>query len=54
MASPEQPLFLCRLLTSETHPEKGPSGNGAVTYTKYDSRGHALRKTDGHNDLAFT
>lgn len=41
------------LLTSETHPEKGASGNGSVTYTSYDSRGHALRKTDGPHDLDF-
>lgn len=42
------------LLQSETHPEKGASGNGAVSYPQYDSRGHARRKTDGPNDLVFT
>ena len=42
------------LLLSETHPEKGASGNGSVSYPQYDSRGHARRKTDGPNDLAFT
>jgi RHS repeat-associated protein len=41
------------LLQSETHPEKGASGNGTVTYPTYDAAGHALRKTDGPNDLAF-
>ncbi len=38
---------------SETHPEKGASGNGTVTYSGYNARGHVLRKTDGPNDLAF-
>jgi RHS repeat-associated protein len=42
------------LLQSETHPEKGASGNGTVTYPSYDSRGHALRKIDGPNDLAYS
>ncbi len=43
-------------LTSEQHPEKGadPGGNGTVTYSKYDARGHAGRKVDGPNDLTFT
>ncbi|MFL6192558.1 MAG: hypothetical protein ACJ75H_00195, partial [Thermoanaerobaculia bacterium] len=41
------------LLQSETHPEKGASGNGSVTYPRYDSRGHVLRKVDGANDLTF-
>ena len=41
------------LLKSETHPEKGASGNGTVTYPRYDSRGHALQKTDGPNNLDF-
>jgi RHS repeat-associated protein len=41
-------------LLSETHPEKGTSGNGTVTYANYDARGHAGRKTDGPNVLAFT
>lgn len=40
-------------LLSETHPEKGATGNGTVTYSNYDARGHAGRKTDGPNDLAF-
>ncbi len=44
---------LAGLLKSEIHPEKGASGNGSVTYTSYDSRGHALRKTDGPHDLVF-
>ena len=41
------------ILQSETHPEKGASGNGSVFYSTYDARGHARRKTDGPNDLAF-
>jgi RHS repeat-associated protein len=41
------------LLQSETHPEKGTSGNGSVTYPKYDSRGHVLQKVDGPHDLTF-
>ncbi|MGH7489743.1 MAG: hypothetical protein ACREMY_29690, partial [bacterium] len=41
------------LLQSETHPEKGISGNGTVSYSGYDSRGHSLRKIDGPNDLTF-
>ncbi len=41
------------LLRSETHPEKGPAGNGAVTYASYDARGLAGRKTDGASDLTF-
>jgi RHS repeat-associated protein len=41
-------------LTSEQHPEKGTAGNGTVTYSKYDARGHAGRKVDGPNDLTFT
>ncbi|HEV7505183.1 MAG TPA: RHS repeat-associated core domain-containing protein [Thermoanaerobaculia bacterium] len=40
-------------LQSETHPEKGAGGNGTVFYSAYDSRGHALHKTDGPNNLAF-
>jgi RHS repeat-associated protein len=40
-------------LLAETHPEKGVSGNGAVTYSLYDSRGHAGRKVDGPNDLTY-
>jgi len=43
-------------LLSETHPEIGKFGKGTVTYgkplsttgyTRYDARGHALRKTEG-------
>ncbi len=40
-------------LTSEKHPEKGPSGNGTVTYSNYDSRGHARRMIDGPHDLTY-
>ena len=41
-------------LRSETHPEKGAAGNGNVTYSTYDARGHAWQKIDGPNDLSFT
>ncbi len=41
-------------LLSETHPEKGLTGNGAVTYSNFDARGHARRKVDAPNDLTFT
>ncbi len=40
-------------LLAETHPEKGVAGNGTVTYSLYDSRGHAGRKIDGPNDLTY-
>ncbi len=40
-------------LTSEKHPEKGAAGNGFVTYSNYDARGHAGRKVDGTSDLTF-
>ncbi len=40
-------------LRSETHPEKGASGNGIVSYPIYDARGHAWQKVDGPNDLSF-
>jgi RHS repeat-associated protein len=40
-------------LLSEKHPEKGPSGNGQVTYSQYDARGNLGRKQDGPNDLTF-
>lgn len=39
------------LLQSETHPELGVSGNGTTSYTRYDSRGHVLRKVDGNKDV---
>lgn len=42
------------LLRSEAHPEKGAFGNGTVTYSQYDARGHARRKVDGQNDLTYT
>ena len=41
-------------LLSEQLPELGTSGNGTVTYSKYDARGHARRVQDGAHDLAFT
>ncbi|HET9225497.1 MAG TPA: RHS repeat-associated core domain-containing protein [Thermoanaerobaculia bacterium] len=41
-------------LLSEQHPEKGVSGNGTVTWSNYDARGHALRVADGSSDLTFT
>ena len=42
------------LLTQEQHPELGVNGNGTVSYTEYDSRGHARRKTAGSVDLQTT
>ena len=41
-------------LTSEQLPEVGLSGNGTVTYSKYDARGHARRVQDGGHDLAYS
>jgi len=34
-------------------PEKGASGNGVVSYSNYDARGHARRIIDGPSDLTF-
>jgi YD repeat-containing protein len=42
------------LLTFEQHPEKGATGNGTVSYLKYDARGHAHRTLDGPHDLTYT
>ena len=41
-------------LTSEQLPEVGLYGNGTVTYSKYDARGHARRIQDGEHDVAYT
>ncbi|MGH3086935.1 MAG: hypothetical protein ACRDSJ_06400, partial [Rubrobacteraceae bacterium] len=41
-------------LRTERHPEKGNSGDGTVTYSNYDARGHAGRKVDGGHDLTLT
>jgi RHS repeat-associated protein len=41
-------------LLEEKHPEKGPSGNGTVSYLNIDSRGHARRTIDGPHDLTYT
>ena len=41
-------------LSSEQLPEKGATGNGTVTYSLYDARGHAGRVQDGPNDLTFS
>jgi RHS repeat-associated protein len=41
-------------LTSEQHPEKGASGNGFVTYSAFDARGHAGRRIDGPFNLTFS
>jgi len=41
-------------LSKEWHPEKGVTGNGSVTYSNYDARGHARNKVDGPNNLTFT
>ncbi|HEY0143199.1 MAG TPA: RHS repeat-associated core domain-containing protein [Thermoanaerobaculia bacterium] len=35
------------LLASEEHPELGASGYGSITYSNYDARGQARRKTTG-------
>ncbi|MCH9646803.1 MAG: RHS repeat-associated core domain-containing protein [Deltaproteobacteria bacterium] len=40
-------------LLSETHPEKGPSGNGVISYVDYDAAGVVHRRTDGPHDLKF-
>ncbi|MEP7012661.1 MAG: RHS repeat-associated core domain-containing protein [Acidobacteriota bacterium] len=40
-------------LTSEKHPELGGAGNGLVTYSGYDARGHAHQKFDGVSNLTF-
>ena len=40
-------------MLSETHPEKGASGNGDVDYLDYNSTGLAHRVTDGPNDLSY-
>jgi RHS repeat-associated protein len=40
-------------LRSETHPEVGNSGNGAVTYGNYDARGHAGRMSDDGRTLDY-
>ena len=37
------------LLGTETHPEKGNSGNGSVSYPLYDARGHLRRRIDSPN-----
>ena len=34
-------------LTSEKHPEKGISGNGTVSYSRYDARGNVGSRLDG-------
>jgi RHS repeat-associated protein len=41
------------VLVSETHPEKGVSGNGTVTYSSFDASGRPTRKVDGSFDLRF-
>ena len=40
-------------LTSEQQPEKGATGNGTVTYSSYDARGHAGHVVDGPNDVTL-
>jgi hypothetical protein len=40
-------------LSSEKHPALGAGGNGLVTYSSYDARGHAHQKFDGVSDLTF-
>ncbi len=41
-------------LRSETHPELGTSGNGAVTYSNYDARGNLGRMADDRRTLDST
>lgn len=41
-------------LLEERHPELGVSGNGLTTYSEYDSRGHAHRRTTGPFDVRMT
>ncbi len=41
------------LLLSETHPEKGASGYGTVSYSQYDARGRVGKKVDGDVQLLF-
>jgi RHS repeat-associated protein len=40
-------------LRSETHPEKGTSGNGTISYGNYDARGHFRSKTDVDTTLTY-
>jgi RHS repeat-associated protein len=40
-------------LESETHPEKGQSGNGKVTYQDFDARGSAWTRTEGSGTQAI-
>ncbi|MCP4246711.1 MAG: RHS repeat protein, partial [bacterium] len=40
-------------LRSETHPEIGATGNGATTYSNYDSRGNAGRMADDRRTLDY-
>jgi RHS repeat-associated protein len=40
-------------LLSEQLPEKGPNGNGLVTYGGYDALGHPGNMVDGPNDLNY-
>lgn len=40
-------------LLSETHPEKGASGNGSVTYSSYDPLGNPGQRIDGAHDVSF-
>lgn len=41
-------------LTKERHPEKGPSGNGWVTYSGYNARGQVGKTVDGPFTLKYT
>lgn len=42
------------VMTSEQHPEKGASGNGVVTYSAFNARGHAGRRIDGPFNVTFS
>ncbi len=41
-------------LLSETHPEKGATGNGTVNYSNFDAAGRAHRMLDGPRDIGYT
>jgi RHS repeat-associated protein len=38
----------------EQLPEKGATGNGTISYSNYDARGHVGRVVDGPNDLTYS
>jgi RHS repeat-associated protein len=44
---------LAGFLIAEQHPEKGINGNGTVSYTEYDARGHLRHRVDGTTGGSF-